>query len=113
LPNPDEAFVPRAKIVDYLLSLEHPEGRGKASFFRGHGFTDERWENLAEALRRHAIQNDLKRTEPSPFGTRYIIEGEMETPDGRRPRVRVVWFVGITETVPRLATAYPMARDDR
>ena len=33
LPNHASAVVPREKIVDYLLSVTHCEGRGKALFF--------------------------------------------------------------------------------
>jgi len=33
LPNAAEAVVSRAKIVDCLLSVAHPRGRGMARFF--------------------------------------------------------------------------------
>ncbi|HEY4691082.1 MAG TPA: hypothetical protein VIK33_17360 [Anaerolineae bacterium] len=33
-PNHEKAVVPRKKIVDYLLSATHREGRGKARFSR-------------------------------------------------------------------------------
>ena len=39
---------------------------------------------------------------------RYIIEGELDAPDGRKPIVRVVWFIKTETDVPRLATAYPL-----
>ena len=31
--------------------------------------------------------------EPSPFGTRYVVEGIMTAPDGRSPLIRTVWFI--------------------
>jgi hypothetical protein len=37
----ERASVRRRKVVDYLLSLTHPEGRGKAAFFRRFGFHPE------------------------------------------------------------------------
>ena len=43
----------------------------------------------------------------TPFGTRYVVEGIMEVPDGRTPSIRSVWFVAEGEEIPRFATAYP------
>jgi len=108
LPNHDQAIVPREKIVDYLLSHAHRDGRGKAIFFSGFGFSVNAWQTLADALRRHAAENEVAKIEASPYGTRYVIEGELHAPDGRRPLVRVVWFVDTGEVIPRLATAYPL-----
>ena len=108
LPGIERAVIPRRKVVDYLLSPTHPEGRGKAAFFRHFGFRPEAWDVLAGALRRHAAEHEVAREEPSPFGTRYVVEGIMETPSGRTPRVRSVWFIDEEDGVPRLVTAYPL-----
>ncbi len=43
LPDAERAAVPERKIVDYLLSPFHPDGRGKARFFRGFGFSAAQW----------------------------------------------------------------------
>ncbi len=108
LPNYDKAIVPREKIVDYLLSFTHRDGRSKAIFFSGFGFSADAWQTLADALRRHAVANEVAKIEATPFGTRYVVEGELAAPDGRTPLVRVVWFVDTGEDAPRLATAYPL-----
>jgi hypothetical protein len=113
LPNHEKATVPREKIVDYLLSFVHKDGRAKAEFFTRFGFTAESWEVLAEALKLHAAEHDVNKIEASPFGMRYIIEGELSTPDGRRPSVRVVWFIENKSDVPRPATAYPLPKGKR
>jgi len=65
---------------------------------------------LANALRRHAAENEVVKTEQTPFGTRYVVEGPLSTPNGRSVNVRVVWFVEHAETIPRLVTAYPLER---
>jgi hypothetical protein len=49
LPEGDRAQVDRAKITDYLLSLSHPDGRGKAAFFMLFGFRIEQLRNPAMA----------------------------------------------------------------
>jgi hypothetical protein len=108
LPNYDNAIVPREKIVDYLLSLAHRDGRSKAIFFFSFGFSIETWQTLADALRHHAAAHEVAKIESTPFGARYVVEGELAAPDGRTPLVRVVWFVDTGEDVPRLATAYPL-----
>src|SRR2546422_989386 len=107
LPNYDKAIVPREKIVDYLLSPTHRDGRSKAAFFSSFGFSAEAWQTLAEALRRHAAAHEVAKIEASPFGTRYVIEGWLDAPDGRLPLVRVIWFIETGTEMPRLATAYP------
>lgn len=107
LPNNDKAIVPREKIEDYLLSHTHRDGRSKAAFFTQFGFSADVWQTLAEALLQHATEHEVAKVETSPFGTRYVIEGELHTPDGRAPLVRVIWFVDNGTGTPRLATAYP------
>ena len=114
LPNGAQAVVPERKITDYLLSLTHRDGRSKAAFFLRFGFTLSRWEALADALRRHAVDNDVVEREDTPFGTSYAVEGPLLAPDSRSPHVRVVWFIETSEHIPRLVTAYPLkgARND-
>jgi len=111
LPNGEDGVVPRAKVVDYLLSDTHRGGQHKAAFFKRFGFTAADWERLAQALREHAIEHDVTRVETSPYGQRYIIEGIIRSSDARNPLIRVVWFVELNEDTPRFVTAYPLRRD--
>ena len=113
LPHYEMAVVPRAKVTDYLLSPSHPDGRGKARFSRSFGFSVESWEIFAEALLCHAADHEVARAETSPFGTRYVVEGIISTPDSRAPLIPAVWFVEAREQIPRFATAYPLQREGR
>jgi len=108
LPQVEQAIIPQRKLTEYLLSPTHRSGRSKAVFFVGFGFAVEAWETLADALRRHAAEHDVVATDETPFGTGYTVEGALLAPDGRTPRVRVVWFIETGEVVPRLVTAYPL-----
>ena len=110
LPHADEAVVPRPKITDYLLSVTHPVGRDKAAFFQQFGFRAEEWSLLADAFRVHVVEHEVTDSQDSPFGIRYAVDGQLETPDGRRPLVRVVWFVDKAASLPRFVTAYPLGR---
>ena len=107
LPNAEQARVDRAKVVDYLLSTEHREGGPKAGFFLRFGFTREHWEDLMDALRLHAARHEVVRVVPTEHGVRYVLDGILETPDGRNPIVRTVWQIDSGDDLPRLISAYP------
>ncbi|MCK6560714.1 hypothetical protein HUU39_27245 [candidate division KSB1 bacterium] len=108
--NCETAIIPEAKITGYLLSDSHPAGRSKARFFTQLGFSVESWDELAQALRQHLVDNEIAKIESSPFGTRYVVEGKILTPDGRASWLRSIWFVATGEETPRFATAYPLKR---
>lgn len=110
LGNAHLARVDRAKIVDYLLSASHPDGRGKAAFFIAFGFSSRRWELLRDALLAHARSQPVIRIVESEYGTRYTVEGSLETPSGRRPSVRTVWIMEVGSPGPRFVTAHPARR---
>ena len=110
LLNAENALTPREKLTGYGLSAAHPSGREKARFFARFGFTSESWQTLAAALTCHAAAHDVAEAGDTPFGTRYTVEGPLESPDGRNPLTRCVWFVEKGETVPRFVTAYPCRR---
>jgi hypothetical protein len=111
LPNIEQAVVPRRKRTEYLLSTTHPRGQTKSAFFAAFGFTGEAWELLSDALTRHARKNDVALTEQTPFGTSYTVDGLLSTPDGWTPMVRVVRFIELEESIPRLVTAFPRKGD--
>jgi hypothetical protein len=112
LPDVEGAVLVEAKFTAYLLDETHQEGRGKALFFKRFGSSVTEWGLLAHALVEHARAHNVVKMEQTRFGTRYVVEGELETPVGRRLLVRVVWFVPDGESVPYLVTAYPMEGTD-
>lgn len=102
--------MPQEKIVGYLLSDTHPEGRHKAAFFTAFGFSIERREEFARALLRHLRENEALEEARSPFGRRYLVEGIIHAPDGRTPMIRSIWFIERGAEAPRLVTAFPGPR---
>ncbi len=84
LPNYENAIVPQAKVTQF-----------------------------ADALARHAAENEVAKSEQVRFGTRYVIDGIIHAPDGRTPNVRSVWFIEQGEPIPRFVTAYPLPRRNR
>lgn len=110
LPHADRLEIPKAKVVQYLLSSTHRAGRGKAGFFSSFGFQVSAWEVLAHALQQHARDNVVTCSEDTPFGIRHVIEGPLVAPNGRQLQVRTVWFIDEGGQAPRFVTAYPLKR---
>ena len=112
LPNDHLARVSKLKILAYLLSPTHPDGRAKHDFFLRFGFRPDDPDQLAEALVCHGQTFEIATIEQTLFGIRYVIEGPLNSPDGRNPVIRAVWFVDSGDDIPRLVTAYPRPKGD-
>jgi hypothetical protein len=110
LPKAQLAAVPEKKITRYLLNAAHPAGGSKAAFFLRFGFTGAKWAKLAEALLRHARENEVVATELTPHGTRYVIDGPLKTPAGASLSVRTAWFIDRIGGAPRFVTAHPLPK---
>ena len=107
LPNANDAEVPRQKISDYLLRPDHAEGASKARFFLARGFSGEDWPALARALVKQA-EADVSAKIEGRFGTKYVVDGAIECPDGSQPEIRTVWMIAHGAINPRLVTAHPL-----
>ena len=107
VPHADAAIVSQAKIAGYLLNPLHPDGAGKAWFFRRLGFHVEQWEVLADALRELVARSEVTNRVDSKHGAKYIVDGLIDAPSERTAKVRTVWIIDAGEQAPRLVTAYP------
>jgi len=107
LPNLARAEVSEEKVVDYLLNPSHPDGASKAKFFAALGFERDDWRTLAEALKRVAAENEVAKNSASPYGEKFIVDGQIESPCGKTPVVRTVWIIDAGADAARLVTAYP------
>ena len=108
LPNAEAASIAQAKMRDYLLAADHPEGGSKAGFFLAVGFHPDRWPLLADAIREMIGITPVTQIVESRHGTKYIVEGDLMTPTARRVHVRTVWIIEPGESAPRFVTAYPL-----
>src|SRR5436309_12872790 len=107
LPNGDQAVVPAAKLVGYLLSEVHPIGRAKARFFRAAGFTETNVPLLEQGLLAIARTEQVVTSASSPYGEKYVVDGTLTTPLAGSVRVRTVWIIEPSVGSPRFVTAYP------
>ncbi len=110
LPNVRQAQIERGKITNYLLATVNPRGRAKADYFVRFGFSVDRWEEFADALKFHAASHEVARVVETAYGSRYHVDGRIETPDGRNPVIRTVWQVDTGSVHPRFITAHPRRR---
>jgi hypothetical protein len=106
LPDPDGAWVEEKKIREYLLDLNHPEGKPKAEYFMRRGFTLETWETMRNALVQQGVSNPVVETKDNKYGKRYTVECTCITPDLTNPCIRSVWEMSQEGTRPRLITAH-------
>jgi len=105
LPNSEKAFVDTAKLRDYSLNLKHESGGHKARVFRAAlGLTLDNVEWLRAQVLRLALESDAVE-DPSPFGTKYVIDAEL-THSQRTAIVRTVWIIENGTDFPRLVSCY-------
>ncbi|MGA0594506.1 DUF6883 domain-containing protein [Enterovirga sp. CN4-39] len=103
--------VGREKLVGYLLDLQHPTGASKAAFFLGRGFSRERPDDLAHALRKHGRNGELIGLRMRSDGQYIAIAGGVLTPLNRVIHIRTVWALRpIAPGVATFVTAYPGER---
>jgi len=107
LPGRTLAEIPASKLSGYLLSLSHPIGRTKARYFLSRGYRTEAPDRLARSLRQIARTGVVGATWSTPWGTKYIVHGVVEAPDGAPMSLATVWMGGESR-VPVLVTAYPL-----
>ena len=107
LPNWESAFVQQQKLTEYLLSETHPIGKSKAFLLGILGYDINNAERLSQGLLAIANSGDLTETVTSEYGTKYIIEGTLQSPSGRTVLMRTVWITEGAGSRPRFVTAYP------
>ena len=108
LPNRKNAYIPKGKLIDYLLSENHPVDGSKAKFFRGLGFNEDNIDQLTRMLLGIGKKNDVKNIRNFIYGTNYMIEGTIKSPIGKTVKIITVWFRKTEESRPSFVTAYPV-----
>ena len=108
LPNKISAYVSTSKILDYLLSETHAVGKSKAKFFRSFGFDETNAVQFEQGLVNIAKTEAVTEITETMYGRKYVIDGELKTPNGAVIRLRTVWIIESGDETPRLVTAHPL-----
>lgn len=108
LPYRRKATVPQEKLTGYILSETHAVGKLKAQFFRAVGFDEINVSVLEKSLLNIAFTQEVKNVAESVHGKKYIIDGEIQAPNGRVIKARTVWILEPDRKAPRFVTTYPV-----
>jgi hypothetical protein len=106
IPNGDNAFVDIAKLRDYSLNPQHPEGKHKARVFDaalGIDLADAEW--LCEELLRVAREESCQPGKFSTYGQRYLIDFTLSH-HGKTALLRSAWITLHGQQFPRLTSCY-------
>lgn len=107
LPYKEHAYIPPAKLLDYLLSETHSVGKSKSKYLRSSGFNEANIYLLKQGLISIAQSEDISEVINTPYGVKYVIDGSIRTPVEIVIRIRTIWIVDKQQTRPRFVTAYP------
>lgn len=99
--------IPEEKIRAYLLSTTHPTGKYKAKWFIKNGFTPEYPAELDEAILQIAEEGTVQNEIETKHGVKYIVAGDVESPDGEKISLITVWIQEENCSEIRFVTAYP------
>ncbi|MBI2940688.1 MAG: hypothetical protein HYY04_09660 [Chloroflexi bacterium] len=108
LPNRENASVSPQKLEAYLLSETHAVGRFKARFLGALGFDETNMDMLERGLLVIAHTEEVTNVVSSPYGTKYVLGGPLQTPADSQVQIRTVWIVDAGQDRPRFVTAYPV-----
>jgi hypothetical protein len=107
MPNAERAEIDPAKLTQYLLNPDHPDGRGKAAFFELMGYARKAPWVLERDLLTVAATGAVNETVTTSHGTKYVVDGEVTGPANRSFFLRTVWLTRSAGTPPMLVTGYP------
>ena len=93
------------KLSDYLLNIQHPDGFSKAKFFLAHKFTEG---DLSKSLLNHLESNEATKIIQVVFGTKYVIESKITSPDNFTFTIRSIWMKSRMDNVLKFVSAYPI-----
>lgn len=106
LPNADQAFIDSRKLVNYVLSDNHEEGKHKALVFKVVlGITASNADELKNRILQEIRRNPAKIGKEDQYGKRYSVEFTW-TRSGRTATVLTSWIILTNENYPRLTSCY-------
>jgi hypothetical protein len=110
LPNAEKAVVDIAKLRDYSLNPNHPEGKHKARVFLERlGITRDDAEGLRKLILEAILTEDATEQKPTEYGRRFVVDFEIQRGQGIilfKAAVRTAWMIRNDEDFPRLTTCF-------
>jgi len=110
LPNAENAVVDIAKLRDYCLNPNHPEGKHKArAFLEKLGLERSDAELLRRSILEAILTTDAIEESATEYGRRFVVDFDIQRGVGvllYSAVVRTAWIIRNTEDFPRLTTCY-------
>jgi hypothetical protein len=110
LPNAENAVVDIAKLRDYCLNPNHPEGKHKArAFLEKLGLERSDAELLRQSILEAILKTEAIEQNATEYGRRFVIDFELQRGVGvvlYRAVVRTAWIIRNNEDFPRLTTCF-------
>lgn len=99
-----------SKITHFILKQDHKDNKGRYKFFFDFGFKLSKPHILARAILKHHRTAHRFTLQNGRVGDiRLVLDGPIETPDGRGANVRTVWNFDDSKTA-RFITVMPLPR---
>lgn len=107
LPHADLSHVPVAKLRDYVLNADHPQGGPKARVFAAVlGMARDDWPELRRQLLTGVMSAPATLRATTQWGHIYEVIVPVTGTNGRTHSVRTGWIVRAGDKRPHLTTAY-------
>jgi hypothetical protein len=110
LPNAENAVIDIAKLRDYSLNPNHPEGKHKArAFLEKLGIGRDDAELLSKLILEAILTAEAREQNRTPYGRRFVVDFEVERGVGiilYKAAVRTAWIIRNDEDFPRLTTCF-------
>ena len=114
LPNAENAVIDIAKIRDYCLNPNHPEGKHKARVFLDKlGISRNDAEQLRQLILESILTAEATEQESTLFGRRFVVDLRISWPDRfviSTGVIRTAWIIRNDEDFPRLTTCFSLQR---
>ncbi len=101
---PDDAIIPREKLLLYLLIPQLKNDKSK--FLAQCGFTPQNPDLLEEAIRQLISENEAILDRQNAYGAFYRVQGDLNGPDGKLSTV-TVWIQLTNDNRFRFVTLKP------
>ena len=102
---PANAIIATEKLTGYLLR-KLPEN-DKSCYLAQAGYTLENPERLEAGLRHQILIREASFMEPTEYGDKYSIRGELTGPNGRTLKVMTIWMTEDATGLTKFITLYP------
>jgi len=116
LPNAENAFVDIAKLRDYCLNPNHPEGKHKAHIFQEKiGFGQNDAERLRQLILQEILTVEAREESPTAYGRRFVVDFMIRVDEQFKyvlsfVTIRSAWIIRNEEDFPRLTTCFIFKR---